>query len=208
MAVEADGARTVYLPQLDPLVNGRQKKKILTRPHALLLYATELAKLHLVANRSLSALHAHSCFSLNAREPMPLFTPHADLLDHVGRYELFPPLGRSAVGVWLSGQPPVARPPGEPPRCSLSPPRPGDLGATRSALRPIGRDAFARLHAEAGLRYGEGEQRGGSSGGLATLNLYDRNGESLGPSFLCQWHVVDARLQAYLDARPRIRMGS
>ena len=85
--------------------------------------------------------------------------------------------------------------PGEPPRCSLSPPRPGELGATRSALRPIGRDAFARLHAEAGLRYGEGEQRGGSSGGLATLNLYDRNGESVGPSFLCQWHVVDARLQ-------------
>ena len=108
VAVEQDGKRTVYLPQMDPMANGKQKKKIVSRPHALLLYATELAKLHIVANRSLTSLHAHSCFALNARAPLPLFTPEADLLDHLGSYELLPPFSSSAVGVWLTGQPPVA----------------------------------------------------------------------------------------------------
>ena len=51
------GAATALLTasQLDPLVNGRQKKKILSRPHALLLYSTSLARTHLAANRSTHA---------------------------------------------------------------------------------------------------------------------------------------------------------
>ena len=206
--------RTAYSPSLDPLVNGRQKKKILSRPHALLLYATELAQLHRRANRSLSSLRAYSCFSLNDRAPAELFVPDADLLDHVGRYELLPPLQSSAVGVWLTAQPPVSRPPDDEeatggPACSLQPPSPKKIldldaahsgrGRTDEALElegPAGRAAFQTLHAAAGLQrvpWGH-EMR---------VELDPRDGSPPRWSYMEEWHRVDDALADYLARRPR-----
>ena len=81
-----------------------------------------------------------------------------------------------------------------------------DPGRARRGMLADCFEAFLGLPGE--RRYWEINLAANGDWVTATLNLYDRNGESLGPSFLCQWHVVDARLQAYLDARPRIRMGS
>ena len=140
------------------------------RPHALLLYATELAKLHIAANRSLTSLHAHSCFALNARAPLPLFTPEADLLDHLGSYELLPPFSSSAVGVWLTGQPPVANAAGASDACALHDP---------TYTMRADPNAFRRLHQQAGLRYVEPSpearrRRHSSSGGVSQARSLHR----------------------------------
>lgn len=192
VAEEGGGKRTVYVPQLDPLANGKQKKKIVSRPHALLLYATELAKLHIAANRSLTSLHAHSCFALNARAPLPLFTPEADLLDHLGSYELLPPFSSSAVGVWLTGQPPVANAAGASDACALHDP---------TYTMRADPNAFRRLHQQAGLRYVEPSPEARRRGEPAQLHWFDRSGVSQGPSYQQQWHRVDAELRAHLEAR-------
>jgi hypothetical protein len=162
------------------------------RPHALLLYATELAKLHIAANRSLTSLHAHSCFALNARAPLPLFTPEADLLDHLGSYELLPPFSSSAVGVWLTGQPPVANAAGASDACALHDP---------TYTMRADPNAFRRLHQQAGLRYVEPSPEARRRGEPAQLHWFDRSGVSQGPSYQQQWHRVDAELRAHLEAR-------
>ena len=196
--------RTVYTPALDPLVNGRQKKKILSRPHALLLYATELAQLHRVANRTLSSLRAYSCFSLNDRAPAELFVPDADLLDHLGKYELLPPLSSSAVGVWLTAQPPVSRPPTSKPACSLMPPSPQTIfeldaehsGRDDEAEGLGGRSAFQSLHSAAGLeRVPWGQEM--------RVELRPMDGSPPRWSYMEAWHRVDDKLADYLARRPR-----
>ena len=111
VATEADGSRRAYPPLQDPFIGHDQKKKVTVRPHASMLYAAQLARLHMDAGRNLSRLEAYSCFSLNSRAPGPLFIPHADLLDYIGNYELIPPLGISAVDKFLAPSPPADVPP-------------------------------------------------------------------------------------------------
>ena len=86
------------------------------------------------------------------------------------------------MGVWLTGQPPVANPAGASAACELHDPK-YTMRADPSA--------FKRLHKQAGLRYVEPAQ----------LHWFDRNGVDQGPSYQQQWHRVDAELRAHLDAR-------
>ncbi|KAL1524844.1 hypothetical protein AB1Y20_019724 [Prymnesium parvum] len=113
---QADGSVGLFSPEADDLLTAAQARKVATLPHTLLRYAAHLTRLHLEANRSLVALRASSCFSLNARAAAPLYAPPAvNLLALLGSYEW---AWRSAVGEWLTPLPPV-----DPPAaCDLSPP--------------------------------------------------------------------------------------
>ena len=110
----------------------------------------------------------------------------------MGSYELLPPFSRSAVGVWLTGQPPVANPPGAQEACSLRNPTYNMRAAP---------DAFRQLHRQAGLRYVEPTPDARRRGEEAQLHFFDRGGVSQGPSYLQGWHRVDAELRAHLEAR-------
>ena len=114
------------------------------------------------------------------------------MLDQLGSYELLPPFSSSAVGVWLTGQPPVANPAGAPAACELHNPK-YTMRADPSA--------FKRLHKQAGLRYVEPAPEARRRGEPAQLHWFDRNGVDQGPSYQQQWHRVDAELRAHLDAR-------
>ena len=211
VATEADGSRHAYPPLQDPFIGHDQKKKVTVRPHASMLYAAQLARLHMDAGRNLSRLEAYSCFSLNSRAPGPLFIPHADLLDYIGNYELIPPLGISAVDKFLAPSPPADVPPDELPACDPRGfPHPEAAGADEDY-----RQSFASLHADAGLVVHNFEPGDSSSGRWERAVVRERRrekdaggrptGRELGHeyAYTLGLHRMDDKLEAYLAARPR-----
>ena len=160
VATEADGSRRAYPPLQDPFIGHDQKKKVTVRPHASMLYAAQLARLHMDAGRNLSRLEAYSCFSLNSRAPGPLFIPHADLLDYIGNYELIPPLGISAVDKFLAPSPPADVPPDELPACDPRGfPHPEAAGADEDYRQSFASPPRRRRAGGAQLRAGRLELR-------------------------------------------------
>eukprot|EP00958_Prasinococcus_capsulatus_P020122 scaffold2565_cov384-Prasinococcus_capsulatus_cf.AAC.7 len=93
------GQRAIYAwdPEQDPLLSGKQKRKVANRPHVLLLYAKAWARVFNEANLELEELRAHSCFQLNGRPAQPLYIPTANLLQYASGYE-----GLGATGCVLS----------------------------------------------------------------------------------------------------------
>lgn len=77
----------------DKYLSERQRHKLVTKPHAALLYVQHMARVYREAGRNLTAVHARSCFMLNNRAPAKLFVESANLLDWLYRYEYVWPLG-------------------------------------------------------------------------------------------------------------------
>ena len=97
-------------PSYDEFLNNRQRRKLFSKPHAVLLYVQHMARMYREAGRNLTAVYATSCFALNNRAPAKLFVEGADLLQWVHRYEATWPLGvRTGVGSggFLHPLPPV-----------------------------------------------------------------------------------------------------
>ena len=137
------------------------------------------------AGRNLTSLRPYSCFSLNSRARAPLYgPPTVDLLDIIGTYELLPPLHPSAVGTWLTTQPPAEEPDGVRRLCSLRY-KPSDYPEIKDVKVAAIRD-FDVLSAEAGVVWaGRGQ-------------LKHRGGEY---AYYNGWHRMDDTLAAYLAAR-------
>lgn len=179
-AVEADGLRTDFSPSHDMYITADQRKKIIDRPHAFLLWATHLAWLHMAAGRNLTSLHAHSCFSLNGRPHASLYgPPESNLLAYLGRYELIPPFGTTAVGKWLMPMPPAQMPQAE--QCSRVPPPEYSSREMAASMRD--------LHLEAGFR---------TVGSV----LLASDGQ---PAYMQRHTVVDEELAGYLARAAALR---
>lgn len=94
-----DSTGTTYVidPSRDPFIHGSQNKYFM-KPHCLILYVNRLKQIFEAAGQPLQSVTATSCYSLNARSPHHLYKDDANLLNHVGKYEL--------IGVSGARQPP------------------------------------------------------------------------------------------------------
>ncbi len=192
LATEENGRRMLYDPISDPMITYSQKKKVASRPHALILYANTIARTYMEAGRNISSLRAYSCFSLNSRSPAPLYgPPETDLLDIIGQYELLPPLHPSAVGTWLTRMPPADKEPGQH-YCRLR--YKAEDYPEIADVKVAQREDFDRLSAEAGVRWAGRGMLKHVSGDYAYLH---------------GWHRMNDKLAAYLarrrDAAWRVR---
>jgi len=196
---ESNGRSAVIKPTLDPIISKDQKRKVEVRPHALMLYTTMLATHYMIAGRNLSAIHPYSCFSLNGRDPAPLYgPPQVDLLDYVGRYELIPPLHPSAVGQWLTPMPPVNAASNEGAHCdSYSP-----SSIVPKSTMQEGISFLAELRREAGVTIQPIESLTSSDLFKPNIRRYVRapNGA---PAYMQEWHRVNSALASYLARRQR-----
>jgi len=179
VAHEADGSRTIFDPESDPLLTHDQHGKVAVRPHAFMLYVTLVARLHMMAGRNLTAVYPYSCYSLNNRPAAPLYAPGVDLLDFVGKYELAVPLGSSGVGTWLTPIP------------SLTQQAACEVHSEYEATKQLNDNG-----AVAGDSYRLAQQAG----------IVRKGGAYFAPSgeyaYTQRWHRLDAQLAAYLASRP------
>jgi len=95
---EANGNVTKLSPTYDPYITRSQLRKVECRPEDILTYAARLKQVFEEAERPVTAIYAHSCFSLNSNPHKQLYIPTANLVEWIGNYEL---IGVSGVDKWI-----------------------------------------------------------------------------------------------------------
>ena len=153
-------AHRVFISE-DRFLNTRQRRKLITKPHTVLLYVQHMSRIYREAGRNLTGAYARSCYCLNARAPAKMFVETTNLLDWAYRYEYVWPFGeRSGVlvgaggGGFLTPLPPVHSPGGRD-ACSID--ALGGYSYDHVRQEVTMSPTHMQIHAAAGLQF-EGEE--------------------------------------------------
>jgi len=86
--VDSTGQNYTIDPKMDPFVH-RSQNNYFMKPHCLILYVGRLKQIFEAAGTPLQSVMANNCFGLNSRPGHHLYKEDVNLLDFVGKYELF-----------------------------------------------------------------------------------------------------------------------